>query len=473
MKYLTEFPDYGIFVSSLMGGGVEFPNVTLCDADDRVCYNGAQPGNEVWYQSSDGKVIEKDSWDNQKPTSNTCVDGFGVMTFSADVKTTLGWFFDRPYDEESRYKNLLAVRFPDGIEKMGNMTVGMLEAIFRTDYPLKSLYIGSGTTKISDEAIMMCPWLETITVSEKNPAYKVVDGCLVTMDGETALAAGKIERIPEGVTNIESFLGSFSQVIEKLFIPKSVTAINSSALICMGNLDEITVDEENPEYKSENNCLLTKDGTTLLRACNKSTIPASVTSFGESVMTFGELQKIEEITIPKTLTTIKFPQFQLCPKLKRVTIEEGHQNYVSDDYFIYDKEKTTIKEFYRNDIETVEIPSSVTTLEGAFAYATSLTALTVPDSVTTVSVMEFCVCTKLEDLVLGSGLKWESNDSLVAMCFKLKKLTARMKTAPAVSNSAFYCVPKGGTFYYPEGSDYSAWTQILKKKEWTCQTFSE
>ena len=58
-----------------------------------------------------------------------------------------------------------------------------------------------------------------------------------------------------------------------LYIPKEAVAFHPDAWIFLGtNADRIVVDEENPAFSSAHNCLLSKDGKTLIKACKNSDI---------------------------------------------------------------------------------------------------------------------------------------------------------------------------------------------------------
>ena len=58
-----------------------------------------------------------------------------------------------------------------------------------------------------------------------------------------------------------------------LYIPKEAVAFHPDAWIFLGcSSDGIVVDEENPVFSSAHNCLLSKDGKTLIKACKNSDV---------------------------------------------------------------------------------------------------------------------------------------------------------------------------------------------------------
>ena len=86
--------------------------------------------------------------------------------------------------------------------------------------------------------------------------------------------------IQDGVKTIGTY--AFDRCsLTSLFIPKSVTQIGQSAFI-QCNFATITVEAENPNYKSDGNCLIEKNSNKLLFGCSYSVIPDYVTSIGNS-----------------------------------------------------------------------------------------------------------------------------------------------------------------------------------------------
>ena len=58
-----------------------------------------------------------------------------------------------------------------------------------------------------------------------------------------------------------------------LYIPKEAIAFHPDAWIFLGcSADGIVVDEENPVFSSAHNCLLSKDGKTLIKVCKNSDV---------------------------------------------------------------------------------------------------------------------------------------------------------------------------------------------------------
>lgn len=81
---------------------------------------------------------------------------------------------------------------------------------------------------------------------------------------------------PGSLTEIETALFTDCKSLTSLYIPEGITNIKLSVFNGCSGLEEITVSAENTAYKSVDDCLLTKDGKTMLLGCKNSKIPAGV-----------------------------------------------------------------------------------------------------------------------------------------------------------------------------------------------------
>ena len=152
--------------------------------------------------------------------------------------------------------------------------------------------------------------------------------------------------------------------LKSIRIPKSVTSIGECAFGFCRNLESIEVEEGNPNYRSEGNCLLASDGKTLVFGCRSSRIPDSVEHIDDNAFYACGLTAIE---IPSGVTTIGKNAFMGC------------------------------------GITSVRIPSSVTTIgENAFAACRDLKSIEIPDSIKDYSALQDCKG-YLRDIYLPSG----------------------------------------------------------------------
>lgn len=155
--------------------------------------------------------------------------------------------------------------------------------------------------------------------------YKVIDGKGIIPDGTNEIAESAFKGctrlqsivIPGSVTVIGSEAFSGCTSLQSIVIPDSVTRINYSAFVLCNNLTLIIVSKNNPEYKSTNNCMLTKDGKELI-LCRSHNIPDGVTKIGR--WAFDGCTSLQSIVIPDSVTTIAHNAFCDCISLQSITI---------------------------------------------------------------------------------------------------------------------------------------------------------
>lgn len=235
-----------------------------------------------------------------------------------------------------------------GIRKIG-------EKAFFACHDLSKVSIASTTTSIGDYAFSDCLALSSITVSEGNQRYKVIDNALYyytagTGTGTYALVqypianAAKEYKVPELVapTLTEIGKGAFwgSQSLETIELPSAVKKIGNSAFAQCRMLKSVS-------------------------------IPAGVTEIGEEAFR-GDIS-LAEIAVPDGVTIINAGTFQGCEALKSVKMPDDLK-IIANRAFQGCKALT---EFV--------VPPQVTTLgDQAFAQCEALRQITVPMKTTSI-----------------------------------------------------------------------------------------
>ena len=150
-------------------------------------------------------------------------------------------------------------------------------------------------------------------------------------------------------------------------IPSSVVEIREASFAGCSSLTEIHVDENNPNYTSDDRgVLFDKEKTMLLQApggiMGSYTIPDSTVTI--ATCAFSGCEKLTDISIPDSVTNIEKRAFEQCYSLNSIIIPES-VSVINEDTFCSCENLTSIV-----------IPASVTSIDdGAFAICENLIAI--------------------------------------------------------------------------------------------------
>ena len=318
--------------------------LTYCGQSVEVnIYQYLLPFNEIWYTSSDGKVVKpsKEGKDifGAEIESNTYKNGKGIIKFKGNVTTIgVGAFF--------YCGSLTSITIPSSVTTIGN------QAFERAN--LTSVTIPNSVTTIGYSAFRGCSRLTSVTIPNS-----------VTTIGEGAFY----------------LCGSLTSVT----IPNSVTTIGRHAFCACSNLKEF----KGGSAFINGRCLIINGKLVAFAPAGitKYTIPDSVTTIGDDA--FYGCDNLTSVTIPNSVKTIGDRAFWGCDNLTSVTIPNSVTT-IGLEAFCECKSLTS-----------VTIPNSVTTIGGsAFSHCESLTSVTIPDSVTKIGEWAFCYCKSLKSVTI-------------------------------------------------------------------------
>ncbi len=182
------------------------------------------------------------------------------------------------------------------------------------------------------------------------------------------------------------------KTIASITIPASVTKIGTGLFRGCANLTSVTVEEGNPVYYSEGNCVIERATNTLVAGCGSSVIPKSVTAIGDYA--FYNCPNLTNIEIPDSVRFIGKKAFSNCAKLEAMHLPDS-VTYIDDQCF---NECTALKE--------LTLSNSLTYLPVGMAYkCASLEKLVIPDSVTSVEGNIFQGASLKQGVYIPSSVK--------------------------------------------------------------------
>ena len=196
--------------------------------------------------------------------------------------------------------------------------------------------------------------------------------------------------------------------LSSVSIPSTVTKIPHLNLYGSRYLSEITIDEENPVYYSEGNCIIERATKTLIQGCKGSVIPEGITAIG--YMAFASTQ-ISTVTIPNGVERIDAGAFSQCASLYSVSIPNSV--IVIGESAFYGCEK----------LRNIVIPNSVTSiLKEAFQNCATLKSVTIGSSVGSIGDRAF-EGTALEDLAIPASVTSIGTDAFNCCSASLQSIT--------------------------------------------------
>ena len=148
---------------------------------------------------------------------------------------------------------------PEGVTRIRRYAVGQMYDLASIDLgsveildqssificaALKDVAIPATVTNIGAQAFYSCTQITNLEVAAENPAYKSVDGMVLTKDGKTlvlsSFAKGSLT-IPEGVETLAAYSVAQCNKITELTIPDGVKEIGRSALYGCSMLVDVKI----------------------------------------------------------------------------------------------------------------------------------------------------------------------------------------------------------------------------------------
>ena len=272
-------------------------------------------------------------------------------------------------------------------------------------------------TTIGEWAFGYCDSLTSVTIP--NSVTTIGEGAFYNCSSLTSIT------IPDSVTTIGYAAFGYCDSLTSVTIPNSVTTIGEGAFYNCSSLTSIT-------------------------------IPDSVTTIGD--WAFGYCSSLTSITIPDSVTTIGDYAFYSCDNLTSVTISDSVTTI--GEYAFADCSSLPIIDNIRYAdtylIETTDKTMSVYTIKDntrfigndAFQFCSSLTSVTIPESVTSIGDYAFYGCDSLTSVTIPDSVTTIGN-SAFTYCSSLTSVYCKATTPPVGGSDMFNHNASGRKIYVP------------------------
>ena len=341
-----------------------------------------------------------------------------------------------------------AVNIPDTL--VGLPVTGIGRSAFEQNWSLTSVTIPKSITSIGEWAFALCSSLTSVTIPSSVTSIR--DSTFESCDRLTSIT------ILSSVTSIGDNAFFNCGRLTGVTIPSSVTSIGDSAFGYCSSLTAIEVAVANNDFSSRDGILFNKAQTNLIQCpggkSGAYTIFETITSIGNKA--FGACRSLTSVTIPKSVTSIGDAAFIECTGLTRINTLgnapalDGSQVFLRVPATLYYTSGTTgwtnpwgglpTVEMTGGDYQfsinsdgtsvtitgytgpggTVTIPDTLVGLPvtgiafQAFAFNTSLTSVTIPNSVISVGQEAFYRCDNLTAIAVDvANYNFSSRDGIL------------------------------------------------------------
>ena len=306
---------------------------------------------------------------------------------------------------------------------IGNSVTTIGTYAFHDCDSLTGVTIPDSATSIGKNAFSRCDSLTSITVDEANTAYKDIDGNLYTKDGKTLIqyAIGKSDTsftIPDSVTSIGDSAFEDCDSLTGVTIGNGVTSIGSYAFQYCYNLTGVTIGKS-----------VTSIGSYAFEYCYNLTgvtIGNSVTSIGDYA--FYGCDKLVEVINHSSLNITVGSEDHGYVAYYAKTVHTGESKIVKEgDYIFITLDGVNYLVNYVGTETDITLPENYNG-EGyvindyAFRGCSSLTSVTIPDSVTTIGNYAFRGCTGLTSVTIGNSVT-SIGERAFDFCVSLESVT--------------------------------------------------
>ena len=343
------------------------------------------------------RITHRDIYDGNESTLSVRVTSISEGAFKNhnDITSVIigGNVSKINYEAFRGCTGLTSITIPNSVYTIGNYA-------FEGCSSLTSVTIPNSVTSIGIEAFSGCSGLSSIVVDDGNTKYDSRNNCnaIIESSANKLIAGSNNTVIPNTITSIDTKAFSGRSGLASVTIPNSVTSIGTQAFSGCSGLSSIVVDDGNTKYDSRNNCnaIIKTESNCLITGCQNTTIPNSVTVIDSYA--FEGCSSLTSISIPNSVTSIGNYAF----------VGSGWYNNQSDGLLYLDNWLIG----YKGNEPTGEIIIKGGTKRigtQAFYYCSSMTSITIPNSVTSIGWGAFEGCSSLTSVTVKNETPFSIN----------------------------------------------------------------
>lgn len=264
--------------------------------------------------------------------------------------------------------NLTQLVMPSGLQHIGDYAMHNCTS-------LTDVCLPKGLKTLGNVPFAACVAISGFSVEEGNTHFTAIDGILTTADGKK-LVAHPIARteatIPASVDSIGPHAFRYCVNLTDVHIPQHVKVVCESAFMNCSNLGTVTIEEGVKRIlgMAFNNC----DSLRTLH------LPASIDSIGRRLFIYAD-------------------------NMQTVTISDNNPNFCVENNCLLSHDRKRLVQSILTEVETVDIPASVESIERFAIFYSKAKSLTVPSTLKKIGRESIYFCQELTQIVIEEGLE--------------------------------------------------------------------
>ncbi len=319
------------------------------------------------------------------------------------------------------------------VRTLGDGSASIFKGSTYEYYPRPNVVISEGIANIAARAFQFARVTNFVFPSSvSNVGESAFYGCSLTE-----------AMFPRGLVSLGAFAFSGCESLVSATIPDSVTSLGDFVFSNCQNLSAINVDADNSVYASIDGVLFNKAGTTLLEFPTGKqgaySIPLGVTTV--AMQAFMQKPALSSVTIPKTVTNIVptyTTPFDFCSNLTDINVDPDNSVYASVNGVLFNKALSELLEYPDGRKGSYTVPSSTLKIgDSAFYGASGLTAVTLPNGLTSIGRQSFA-SSGITNLVTPSSVT-SIGDWAFAFCSSLTNAPIGNGVQSIGSRAFYFC----------------------------------